>query len=81
MDIESSVLLYDHVIQVDERVTMADYTAGLRPDTTFSNSTLDMKISATGERVRILRSLNEVKLRADLAKVYEQGIRNLSVVL
>lgn len=55
-------MLYEDVIEVDERVVLC------RPD--VSGETGEEIVGTTGEMVRVWRPLNEEKLRADLSKMY-----------
>jgi 5-oxoprolinase (ATP-hydrolysing) len=82
-------VLYDMVVEVDERVTLEDYAED--PERTITkadvkignaeagNSNLVMGMS--GEAVRVLQRLDVKTLRGQLQKVYDKGIRSIAVCL
>ncbi|KAG5943332.1 hypothetical protein E4U60_006750 [Claviceps pazoutovae] len=89
--IRKADVLYDKVVEIDERVTLEDYTedpertmteAQERPDGEASivqQQTLVRGMS--GETVRILKRADDADIRARLQEVYDDGIRSIAVCL
>jgi len=73
LEIKKPDLLYETVIEVDERLRM------LRPNEPEPKQPVVEGI--TGDRLVILQALNAEALRDQLQKVFDQGIRSLAVVL
>ncbi|EGR45393.1 5-oxo-L-prolinase [Trichoderma reesei QM6a] len=74
-------VLYDHVVEVDERVTMEDYTED--PDsvkTTPTPQDTQLVASVTGETIRILQEPDLGVVQKQLAQVWDQGFRSIAVV-
>ncbi|KAK6361411.1 hypothetical protein TWF730_005142 [Orbilia blumenaviensis] len=79
-------VLYQKVIEVDERVTLEDYAED--PEQTVTHLTQDdekrdpnLIKGMTGEAVRILKRLDEDTVRDDLQAVYDEGFRSIAVCL
>ncbi|KAH7148700.1 Hydantoinase B/oxoprolinase-domain-containing protein [Dactylonectria macrodidyma] len=82
-------VLYEKVIEVDERVTLEDYAED--PERTFTKAQAqvgteeakgkDLVRGMSGETVRILKRAEEQDIRAKLNEVYESGIRSIAVCL
>ncbi|CAK7202586.1 hypothetical protein SEUCBS139899_005310 [Sporothrix eucalyptigena] len=84
-------VLYEQVVEIDERVTLEDYAedperhqteAAVKartPETALAETELVMGVS--GETVRILQRPDEVKIREQLQAVYDSGIRSIAVCL
>lgn len=72
-------LLYDQVIEVDERITLETFDEDkdhtIRPK--LSESVVQSAV--TGDYVRILNKLNEAEVRAKLELIKKLGISNLAV--
>ncbi|KAK2745478.1 hypothetical protein FQN55_006174 [Onygenales sp. PD_40] len=85
LNIERPDVLYEDVVEVDERVTIEDYQQNPTPDraallgTVESNPALTKGLS--GEVVRVLDKLDEEKTRRDLQKLYDDGYRSIAVCL
>ncbi|KAK6876060.1 5-oxoprolinase [Candida tropicalis] len=66
--------LYDQVLEVDERVTIAGFSEGggdkLKIDV---NSDPELKESLTGDIVRVIKEPNYEKVGEDLLKIYHEG--------
>ncbi|KAG6012780.1 hypothetical protein E4U54_007297 [Claviceps lovelessii] len=89
--IRKADVLYDKVVEIDERVTLEDYTedperavtevhAWARgKDSDAEEQTLVKGMS--GETVRILKRANDEDIRARLQEVYDEGIRSIAVCL
>ncbi|KAG9841318.1 hydantoinase B/oxoprolinase, partial [Aureobasidium melanogenum] len=75
-------VLYEHVIEVDERVTMEDYTENPNPEMVSSDVTdPDIVEAVTGERIRVLQRPNPEAILKTLESLWEQGYRSISIVL
>ncbi|CAK7262897.1 hypothetical protein SEPCBS57363_000281 [Sporothrix epigloea] len=84
-------VLYEQVVEIDERVTLEDYAEdpertqtpskvkARTPETALSETELVMGVS--GETVRILQRPDEASIRRQLQAVYDSGIRSISVCL
>uniref|UniRef100_T1J869 5-oxoprolinase n=1 Tax=Strigamia maritima TaxID=126957 RepID=T1J869_STRMM len=68
-------VLYSDIIEVEERVILENHKCCLKKEH------LQISTGSTGERVVIAAELNKNKLREDLARVYNKGIKSLAVVL
>ena len=75
LEIKKPELLYQEVIEADERLRI------LREDE--DTSAVDGKIvkGITGDRLAVIRPLDLEAIRSDLKKVYDRGLRSLAVVL
>ncbi|KJZ71696.1 hypothetical protein HIM_08893 [Hirsutella minnesotensis 3608] len=76
-------VLYDHVVEVDERVTLEDYTEDpawvkTTPD---PDGDPDLVAAVTGEAIRILKRPDPAAIEAQLADVWARGFRSVAVVL
>ncbi|RUS91769.1 hypothetical protein EGW08_000477 [Elysia chlorotica] len=74
LEIVSPDHLYECVVEVEERLVLHQPTCQLKHKTEIVKGT-------TGEKLERWKSLDEVKLRADLQEVFDHGIRSLAVVL
>lgn len=77
-------VLYEKVIEIDERVTLEDYAEDperhtTKADDTTANSTLVQGLSS--ETVRILRRPSEETTKSQLQSLYEEGFRSIAVCL
>jgi 5-oxoprolinase (ATP-hydrolysing) len=73
LEIKKPDLLYESVIEVDERLRM------LRADETGAGKSVVEGI--TGDRLVLLKKLDAQALRPQLQDAYDRGIRSLAVVL
>jgi len=77
LDIVVPDVLYERVVEVDERVVLARDgdapPAGTAPDAPVLRGT-------TGEAVRVLRPLDRAAVRAQLQALYDDGFRNVAIV-
>ncbi|KAK6539618.1 hypothetical protein TWF694_009826 [Orbilia ellipsospora] len=86
-------VLYQKVVEVDERVTLEDYAEdpeqhitqvahenGVNGKTNGVKEG-DLVRGMTGEAVRVLRRLDEEAVRQDLQAVYDEGFRSIAVCL
>ncbi|KAF5507125.1 Uncharacterized protein CGCA056_v013312 [Colletotrichum aenigma] len=82
-------VLYETVVEVEERVTLEDYAEDPARTVTEVEVRAGTKEAATaevvrgtsGEAVRILRRPEEEDVRKQLQEVYDQGIRSVAVCL
>ncbi|KAL2758036.1 hypothetical protein ACRALDRAFT_2119105 [Sodiomyces alcalophilus JCM 7366] len=82
-------VLYEHIVEIDERVTLEDYAED--PERTVTKvdvlagteeaKTADLVEGTSGECVRILRRPQEEIIRTQLQEVYDKGIRSIAVCL
>ena len=73
--------LYDTVLEVDERVTIEGFAEDPEPRTIDVDSDPDLRTGLTGEVVRIIRSPDYVKVRADLETLWATGCRSVAVAM
>ncbi|KAK7941231.1 uncharacterized protein PG986_013618 [Apiospora aurea] len=82
-------VLYEEVVEIDERVTLEDYaedparkvTKADVPASDESASTKDLVMGLSGEAVRILRRPEEQGIRDKLQTIFDKGIRSIAVCL
>lgn len=78
-------VLYESVVEVDERVTIEDYQQNPWPNAEKLETALTtdpaLRKGVSGEVVRVLRSLNDKKTKDDLQALYDQGFRSIAVCL
>lgn len=75
-------VLYEQVVEVDERVTLEDYAEDPeRRQTAVSTDDVSIVRGISGEAVRILQRPQEAVLRAQLQAVFDSGIRSIAVCL
>ncbi|KAK4457201.1 putative 5-oxoprolinase [Cladorrhinum samala] len=82
-------VLYEEVVEVEERVTLEDYAED--PERTLTRVEAkagsgrsqegDVVMGLSGEAVRILQSPEREKIKGQLKKVYDSGIRSIAVCL
>lgn len=85
LNIRRPDVLYGDVVEVDERVTIEDYQQNPSPDKEALQAALqsdpNLVRGVSGEVVRILKKLDEAKVRIGLQRLYDKGYRSISVVL
>jgi 5-oxoprolinase (ATP-hydrolysing) len=82
-------VLYEKVVEVDERVTLEDYAEDPARTTTEPEAHVgteeakgkDLVRGLSGETVRILKRAEDAEVRAKLKDIYDQGIRSVAVCL
>ncbi|KKZ60387.1 5-oxoprolinase (ATP-hydrolysing) [[Emmonsia] crescens] len=80
-------VLYEKVIEVDERVTLEDYTEDpirhITPTSPRDQSPPDAEIvrGLSSEAVRILRRPSESLIKTQLQTLYDEGFRSIAVCL
>ena len=80
-------VLYQAVIEVDERVTLEDYAEDPYRNKTKTDAKHEQSYEEelvqglSGEAVRILQRPDEAKIKQSLQKIYDDGIRSVAVCL
>lgn len=82
-------VLYETVVEVDERVTLEDYAEDPERKTTETQATAGTKEAAgkellrglSGETVRVMRRPDVAQIKQQLQDVYNTGIRSIAVCL
>ncbi|GAO17935.1 hypothetical protein UVI_02026870 [Ustilaginoidea virens] len=82
-------VLYEHVVEIDERVTLEDYTEDPGRTVTEADAQVGTEGArdrtlvrgTSGEAVRILQRPNDDHVRRKLREVYDRGIRSVAVCL
>ncbi|KAL0253232.1 hypothetical protein SLS55_010204 [Diplodia seriata] len=78
-------VLYQDVIEIDERVTIEDYQQNPFRDEGKIAAALetdpDLVKGLSGEVIRILKKIDEEQVRQDLQRLYDQGYRSIAVCL
>jgi 5-oxoprolinase (ATP-hydrolysing) len=77
-------VLYEKVVEIDERVTLEDYAEDpVRNVTTVeagsSDQQKDLVKGLSSEAVRILQRPDETRIRKQLQEIWDQGIRSIAV--
>ncbi|OQV01003.1 Hydantoinase/oxoprolinase domain-containing protein [Cladophialophora immunda] len=80
-------VLYQSVVEIDERVTLEDYAEDPERRKTKAESShenyksSDLVQGLSGEAVRILRRPEEDKIKQQLKELFDQGFRSIAVCL
>ncbi|KAK6950857.1 hypothetical protein Daesc_007385 [Daldinia eschscholtzii] len=82
-------VLYEDVVEIDERVTLEDYAED--PERTITKADVkagtaealkaDLVLGLSGETVRILERPSEIKIRDQLKSIFDKGIKSIAVCL
>ena len=85
LNIQRPDVLYEDVVEVDERVTIEDYQQNPTPDKDdlLRRLNLDpnLRKGVSGEIVRVLEPLDESSTRESLLDLYSKGYRSIAVCL
>lgn len=82
-------VLYEEVVEIDERVTLEDYAedparnvtkAGVKAGSPEA-ADADLVMGLSGEAVRVLQRPTEATIRDQLKNIYDKGIRSIAVCL
>ncbi|OIW26936.1 hydantoinase B/oxoprolinase [Coniochaeta ligniaria NRRL 30616] len=74
-------VLYERVVEVDERITMEDYTEDPQSrKTTPAADDTELATAITGETVRILARPDLAVVKSELQRLWDDGFRSLAVV-
>lgn len=74
-------VLYDSVIEIDERITLEDYTEDPDPRAVSPPNNDYLVKGRTGETVRLIKKVNEAEVASLLRLVYKRGVRSIGVCL
>ncbi|KAI5815672.1 Hydantoinase B/oxoprolinase-domain-containing protein [Pyronema omphalodes] len=76
-------VLYETVLEIEERVTLEDYAEHPEREVTdiAAANDADLVKGLSGEIVRILQRPNEAQIREGLQKLYDDGYRSIAVCL
>ena len=82
-------VLYETVVEIDERVTLEDYAEDPERTETTAQALVDspeaeskeLVKGLSGETVRVMRRAEDGDIRQKLQSVYDQGIRSIAVCL
>lgn len=80
LNIKKHQVLYETVVEVDERVTLEDFSEDPNNTKTPANSA-DLVHGLSGETVRILKKPDTASITTTLQLLYDQGIRSVGVAL
>ncbi|KAL4958110.1 putative 5-oxoprolinase [Aspergillus filifer] len=85
LNIQRPDVLYEDVIEVDERVTIEEYQQDPCPDEEGLKARLEtdpaLKKGVSGQVIRVLEPLDEESTRKSLQGLYDKGYRSLAVCL
>ncbi|EPE27823.1 hypothetical protein GLAREA_04614 [Glarea lozoyensis ATCC 20868] len=88
LGIKKPEVLYDCVLEIDERVTLEDYAedperniTAVEPGDSKNGLSADLVKGLSSEAVRILRRPNKEIIEEQLQQVYDKGIRSIAVCL
>ncbi|KAJ6174187.1 hypothetical protein N7485_006999 [Penicillium canescens] len=85
LNIQRPDVLYEDVVEINERVTIEDYQQNPTPDKEILQKSLQsdtsLKKGVSGEVVRVLEPLDEVGTKQALQQLYENGYRSIAVCL
>ncbi|SCU82279.1 LAME_0C00452g1_1 [Lachancea meyersii CBS 8951] len=73
--------LYDRVIEVDERVTLEDFSEDPEEIKSQANPENAVYVGKSGEIVRVLQKPDLCSLRVSLQAAYNEGIRSIGIAL
>lgn len=81
LSISRPEVLFDQVVEVDERVTMEDYTEDPQSAKTIANGDDAHLVTAiTGETIRLLQVPDLAVVRSNLQQLWDDGFRSVAVV-
>ncbi|KAI0484559.1 Hydantoinase B/oxoprolinase-domain-containing protein [Xylariaceae sp. FL0804] len=80
LNIQKPKALHDAVIEVDERVTVEDYDLNPFPvDRTGDLADADLVRTPSGEIIRILRRMDEARVREQLVELRDRGYESVAI--
>ncbi|BFZ63712.1 hypothetical protein YB2330_004844 [Saitoella coloradoensis] len=74
-------VLYEKVIEVDERVTLEGYAENPRPQPIDVNSDSALRKGITGEVVRVIKTPDMESVKKSLQELWDDGFRSIAVVM
>lgn len=85
LNIQRPDVLYEDVVEIEERVTIEGYQQNPVPDKERLEAALEtdsyLKKGVSGEVIRVLEPLDEAKTRQSLQKLFDEGYRSIAVCL
>ncbi|GCF01482.1 5-oxoprolinase [Zygosaccharomyces mellis] len=79
LNIRRTKPLYDMVVEIDERVTLEDFSEDPVSNKSVANAKANTVLGTSGEVIRILKVPNVTEVTATLKNIYEKGIRSIAV--
>ncbi len=79
LTVETPELLYQSVVEVDERVTLEGYSENPYPEDIDPSSDSCLHVGQTGEVVRVLQAPDLSAVKKSLQKLWDDGYRSLSI--
>jgi 5-oxoprolinase (ATP-hydrolysing) len=79
LNIRKPKVLFDQVIEVDERVTIENYELDPFPQPEFDETDLALVKTSSGEIIRVLQPVNAGAVRGQLRKLRDEGFTSLAV--
>lgn len=74
-------VLYEQVVEVEERVTMEDYTEDPKSfKTAVTSKDTDLVTAVTGETIRVMQQPDLAAVKVALQSLWDQGFRSIAVV-
>jgi 5-oxoprolinase (ATP-hydrolysing) len=81
LSVERPEVLYEQVVEVDERITMEDYTEDPESRRTMTSTpTPGLVTGITGETIRIMKKPEPEAVKLQLQSLWDSGFRSLAVV-
>jgi 5-oxoprolinase (ATP-hydrolysing) len=85
LNIQRPDVLYEDVVEVDERVTVEDYQQNPSPDQESLGKAFELDVAlkrgVSGEIIRVLEPLDKNSTKTNLQALYEKGYRSVAVCL
>ena len=81
LNIKKNSSLYEVVVEVDERVTLEDFSEDPSGEKSSASAQENTVVGASGEIVRILKRPDPATIRTMLQLIYDSGIRSVAVAL
>ncbi|QLL32484.1 hypothetical protein HG536_0C06540 [Torulaspora globosa] len=79
LNIKKREPLYDMVLEIDERVTLEDYSEDPARHVSQADAAENTVVGKSGEVVRVLKVPDVNEVRSSLQLIYDSGIRSLAV--
>lgn len=79
LNIKKTEPLYDMVVEIDERVTLEDFSEDPENYKSKADEKDNTVVGKSGEVVRILKIPNVEEIRSSLHLIYQSGIRSIAV--
>ena len=79
LNIRKSKVLFDSVVEVDERVTIENYELNPNPVSGIDENDSALVVTDSGEAIRILEPLDVDGTRASLRRLRQEGFTSVAV--